>query len=67
MSNTKHQFLSDKADKAHANLDKLIKRYENATQSNFQLLLDQIEKTKAEILKWESLFDIEMTKLISNG
>jgi ClpP class serine protease len=58
--NTQTQYWADIADKHIANIDKLVARYENATNENYQLILDQIKSEEKARDHAEAMFDKAM-------
>ena len=57
MANTLTEYWSSVADKHISNIEKLIARYENATQENYKTILDQIAKEEKLRDHAEAMFD----------
>jgi hypothetical protein len=57
MDNTLIAYWESKADKHHANVEKLVARYENATAENYKAILEQIKKEEALAQHAEGMFD----------
>lgn len=58
--NTLSQYWADISDKHIANIEKLVARYENATNENYQLILDQIKTEEQARDHAEAMFDKAM-------